>query len=201
MSGTLHLSLSAKLFGAKFGGIVGAGVLGLALLGASGCCMGGSAPVAPIAPIVPPPAVAPAIVAPPAVAAQAVTIGAGFVPDPNIVYTYAGGPIAGSSMSTGDTYCNGWLAAAPNITLTTTTPIAGLRILARAADDSTLAVRLSDGRVLCDDDGGGYPNPAITADFPAGVHQIYVGTFRMGETPLATVGITTNPAYQNTLLP
>ena len=62
-------------------------------------------------------------------------------------------------------------------------------------------VRLSDGTMLCDDDGGGYPNPAVTGNFPAGVHQIYVGAFHMGETPPATVAFTTNPAIMNAQLP
>lgn len=169
--------------------------------GAAGCCFGGTPAPTPVPAFAPPVApVAPAAVAP-AVGSASVTLSAGFMPDPNIVSTFAGGPISASTMSTGDTWCAGYIAAAPNVTLTTTTPIAGLRILARAGEDTTLAVRLSDGRVFCNDDGGGYPNPAVTVDVPAGVHQVYVGSFHMGETPLATVGFTTNPAFMNASLP
>ncbi len=184
---------------------LGAGIL--LALGSAGCCMGGTAAPAP-APIVPPiapavaPAVAPAAAGAPA-ASTAITIGAGFAPDPNVVSTFAGGPVPGSSMATGDEYCGGHHPAAPNVTLTTTTPIAGLRVLVRGTTgaDPYLAVRLSDGRWMCDDDGGGYPNPAVTADVPAGVHQIYVGSFRTGEVLPATVAITTNAAMDFNSMP
>ena len=171
-----------------------------------GCCFGGAAPtatdpfaipaVAPAAPTGAAPTVAPA----PA-AMQAVTLGAGFAPDPNIVTTTAGGSVAASTLATPGVFCGGNVGLVPNVTLTTTAPIAGLRVLARSTQDTTLIVRLSDGTVLCDDDGGGYPNPAVQGNFPAGVHQVYVGAFHTGQTPAATVAFTTNPALQNAALP
>lgn len=180
--------------------LLGTSLVATLAASAAGCCMGGSGPspgaVAPI------PSVAP-FAAPTAIPAstQLVTLGAGFAPDPNIVLTTAGGPVPASTLATDGTYCAGNVGALPSITLTTTTPIAGLRVLVRSASDTTIAVRLSDGRVLCDDDGGGYPNPAVQGDFPAGVHQIYVGSFHTGETPAATVGFTTSPFLVNAALP
>jgi hypothetical protein len=169
-----------------------------AALAASGCCMGGgsSAPIAPIAPV-------PAVAAPAPFAAgtQMLTLSAGFLPDPTTAATVAGGGISASTLATPDVYCAGNVGVLPNMTLTTTTPIAGLRVLVRSTADTTLVVRLSDGRVLCNDDGGGYPNPAVMADFPAGTHQIYVGSFHTGETPAATIGLTTNPMLANEALP
>lgn len=178
-------------------------VLALAM---SGCCFGGTTPTA-TDPFPPPTAVAPAMPAIPgaAVAApaamQAVTLGAGFAPDPTTVATTAGGTVAGSTLATGGVYCGGNVGLTPNVTLTTTAPITGLRVLARSTEDTTLIVRLSDGTVLCDDDGGGYPNPAVQGNFPAGVHQVYVGAFHVSETPAATVAFTVNPALQNAALP
>jgi hypothetical protein len=167
-------------------------------LSAAGCCMGGSStPTAPIPTLPTLPVAAPVAAA----GTQLITLGAGFVPDPTTVSTTAGGAIAANTMATPDVYCAGNIGAMSNVTLTTTTPIASLRVLVRSASDTTLMVRLSDGRVICDDDGGGYPNPAITSDFPAGVHQIYVGSFHTGETPAATVAFTTNPAVMNAALP
>jgi hypothetical protein len=183
---------------------LGAGFL--MALGAAGCCMGGATPT-PITPPMPSvaPAVAPAVAPPgmPPAATTALTIGAGFAPDPNIISTFAGGPVPGSTMSTGDVYCGGNHPLVPNVTLTTSTPIAGLRVVVRGTTgaDPVLAVRLSDGRVFCDDDGGGYPNPAVTMDVPAGVHQVYVGSFRANETLPATVAFTTNPALTFEALP
>jgi len=182
---------------------LGAGFL--MALGAAGCCMGGAGtPVAPPMPSVVAPAIAPAVPpGTPGVAATAITLGAGFAPDPNIVSTFAGGPVPGSTMSTGDVYCGGNHPLVPNVTLTTTTPITGLRVVVRGTTgaDPVLAVRLSDGRVFCDDDGGGYPNPAVTMDVPAGVHQVYVGSFRANETLPATVAFTTNPGLTFAMLP
>ncbi len=173
----------------------------LAIVGAAGCCY---TPAPAPAPALAPPVAAPvAPVAPGAASAStSLTLAAGFVPDPSIVFTLAGGPTPASTMAVGDVWCAGYIGTAPNVTLTTTTPIYGMRILTRSDVDTTLAVRLSDGRVLCNDDGGGYPNPAVDVfDLPAGVHQIYVGTFGGGTAVPATVGFTTNALYMNGSLP
>lgn len=167
-------------------------------LSAAGCCFGGSSTPSAAAPLPAFPSV-PTAVAP--AGTQLVTLSAGFVPDPTIAATTAGGPVSASTLATDGTYCAGNVGMIPSVTLTTTTPIAGLRVLVRSSADTTLAIRLSDGRVLCDDDGGGYPNPAVQGDFPAGTHQIYVGAFHTGETPAATIGITTSPFLQNAALP
>lgn len=179
--------------------LLAAGAMASVSISVTGCCMaGGSSPSAPAPlPAFPTPSVAPAAPG----GTQVVTIGAGFAPDPTVATTIAGGGIAASSLVTDGTYCAGNVGMLPNVSLTTTTPIAGLRVLVRSSEDTTIMVRLSDGRVLCDDDGGGYPNPAVLADFPAGTHQIYVGTFHSGDAPLATVGFTTNPALPNVALP
>ncbi len=165
--------------------------------------MGGGTPAPsvppPVIPPIAPPSVAPVPVAPAAM--QMLTLQAGFAPDPTTLATTAGGPISASTMATPDAFCPGSIGALPNVTLTTTTPIAGLRVLVRSSEDTTLLVRLSDGRVLCNDDGGGYPNPVVMGDFPPGVHQIYVGSFHVGDTPAATVGFSVNPALQNRALP
>lgn len=188
------LSLSNRSFSTL---LVGASLATSAA--ASGCCYLPSADPAAPAPALP---VAPAVVAPaPVPGTQGVAIGAGFLPDPTTVATVAGGAVPASTLATPDVFCAGNVGMIPNVTLTTTTPITGLRVLVRSSSDTTLAVRLSDGRVLCNDDGGGYPNPAVQADFPAGVHQIYVGAFHAGELPSATVGLTTNPSLVNEQLP
>jgi hypothetical protein len=172
-------------------------------LAASGCCFGGTpTPIDPalLPPITPPTTVPGSATAAP-IAPQALTLAPGFAPDPTTLSVVAGGPVSASSMQNGDAFCGGNIAAAANITLTTTGPITGLRILTRSTEDTTLMVRLSDGRVLCDDDGGGYPNSAVQGDFPAGTHQVFVGSFHQGDTPAATIGFTVNAALQNATLP
>ena len=182
--------------------VLGTGII--LALAASGCCFGGTpTPIDPA--LLPPvtPTTVPGIGTAPVaqVAPQALTLAPGFAPDPTTLAVVAGGPVAANSMQNGDAYCGGNIAAAANITLTTTGPITGLRILTRSTEDTTLMVRLSDGRVLCDDDGGGYPNSAVQGDFPAGTHQVFVGSFHSGDTPAATIGFSVNPALQNATLP
>jgi len=171
-------------------------------LAASGCCFGGSStPIDPA--LFPPisPTAGPGSATSAPIAPQALTLAPGFAPDPNTLAVVAGGPVSASSMANGDAFCGGNIAGAANVTLTTTGAITGLRILTRSTEDTTLMVRLSDGRVLCDDDGGGYPNSAVQGDFPAGTHQIFVGSFQQGGTPAATLGFTVNAALQNSTLP
>jgi len=56
---------------------------------------------------------------------------------------------------------------------------ASLEVSIRSSADTTLAVRAPSGRVECDDDSGGYPNPLLR--FPArdaaGTYEVYVGVF------------------------
>jgi hypothetical protein len=66
---------------------------------------------------------------------------------------------------------------------------APLIVSADASADTTLLIRAPDGRFYCDDDGGTRGlNPAIRYDSPrAGRYDIWVGSFRAGETVSARV--------------
>jgi hypothetical protein len=166
----------------------------LAAGGLAGCCFGGN-------PIVPPPPVTSTTtppVTPPVVGGSAITLAPGFAPDPTVVTGTAGGPVQASTMGA---LCRGTIATAPNFTLTTTGAFPNLRVLVNAAQDTTLVVRLSNGQVLCDDDGGGYPNPAVAGAFPPGQHQVYVGTYSPTATGTPfTLGFTTNSMATPTTL-
>lgn len=157
---------------------------------AAGCCFGG------VPNIPPPPVTSPGpgggtTVTTPPVAASAITLAPGFAPDPTLTVGNAGGPVEASTMGGS---CRGTIGAAPNITLTTTAAISGLRVVVSSPQDTTLVVRLADGTVLCDDDGGGYPNPMVSGSFPAGSHSIYVGTYSPSATGAGyTLAFTTNP--------
>ncbi len=128
-----------------------------------------------------------------ATAPQAITLAPGFA-DPRTVTVAAGGPVAGSTMGAADGWCAGNYPAAAQITLTLSAPLTNLRVLGRAEQDTTLAVRFPDGHVECNDDGGGYPNPQL--DIPvaaAGNYQIFVGSFSSsGMGVPTTIGITRN---------
>lgn len=187
-------------------------LIAFALLGlthsvaASGCCFGGTPTVTPpvTAPLpmgAPTPGAPGAPTAAPAavIAPQAITLAPGFAPDPTVVQVTAGGPVDGDTMVSPSEWCPGNYPAAAQVTLTTSAALPNLRVVVRGPEnqDTTLAIRFADGHVVCNDDGAGWPNPAIdTTDFPAGTHQIFVGTFHTGEALPATVGFTTNLATQ-----
>lgn len=172
---------------------VGLGATGLLLTAMAGCCFGG-------APNVPPPPVTSPVgggggtgtTPPPPIASGApITLAPGFAPDPTVTVGNAGGPVDASTMGS---MCRGTIGSGPNVSLTTTAAMPSLRLVVNSPQDTTLVVRLSDGRVLCDDDGGGYPNPMVSGAFPAGTHQIYVGTYNPSATGAGfTLGFTTNP--------
>lgn len=129
---------------------------------------------------------------PPPAGAQSITLAPGFAD--RTARVAAGGPVSGSTMGAADGFCAGSFPAQPQITLTLSAPIRNLRVLGRAPEDTTLAIRFPDGHVECNDDGGGYPNPAL--DIPAaaaGNYQIFVGAFgSAGQGSPTTIGFTTN---------
>ncbi|GAB4206855.1 MAG: hypothetical protein OHK0013_23930 [Sandaracinaceae bacterium] len=181
---------------AAVGPVAAAAVVSAAL---AGCCFGGN-------PILPPPPVDPpvggggggGVGTAPVVGGSAVTLAPGFAPDPTTTTGNAGGPVQASTMGAS---CRGTISTAPNVVLTTTAAFPNLRILVNAPQDTTLVVRLANGQVLCDDDGGGYPNPAVSGSFPPGEHQVYVGTYSPTATGVGyTLGFTTNPAITPVML-
>jgi hypothetical protein len=133
---------------------------------------------------------------------QQVSLAPGFR-DPRTVTVAAGGPVTGDGMGSADGYCAGSFPAAPQITLTLTAPLPNLRVLGRSTEDTTLAIRFPDGQVQCNDDGAGYPNPAV--DIPraaAGTYQIFVGAFGSGGMGAqTTIGFTTNLGLSSDQLP
>jgi hypothetical protein len=133
---------------------------------------------------------------------QQVSLAPGFR-DPRTVTVSAGGPVTGDRMGSADGYCAGSFPASPQITLTLTAPLPNLRVLGRAGEDTTLAIRFPDGQVQCNDDGAGYPNSAL--DIPraaAGTYQIFVGAFGSGGMGAqATIGFTTNLGLSPDQLP
>jgi protease YdgD len=184
-----------------FQSLAAPGFVGVLLaVGIGGCCFGGG--TVPPVPITPPPVGgAGTPPPPPAAGPQAITLGAGFAPDPTTVAVAAGGPVAGSTM--GAAGCAGNYPAAAQINLTLSAALPNLRVVGRATEDTTMAIRFPDGHVQCNDDGGGYPNPALDiANAAPGAYQIYIGSFGIsGQGATSTVGFTTNLALQPAQLP
>lgn len=116
----------------------------------------------------------------------AVTLNAGFTPDPTTVDLVAGGGIDAGNLGNG---CIGMIANAPDYRLNYTAGGYSLFIAAIASEDTTLVINAPDGSWYCDDDGAGYPNPMVVFDSPmSGQYDIWVGTYGTGN-PSATLHI------------
>jgi hypothetical protein len=148
-------------------------------LSLGGCCFGGGVPgVTP-----PPPGTG--TTPPPTAGGPMVTLAPGFAPDPMVLSGTAGGPV---DATTQGAMCRGYIAAAPNHILNVTAPFTSLRVTASSSIDTTMVIRLSDGRVLCNDDFESL-NPGVVDMFPAGQHQVWIGSYSMGGTAPYTLNI------------
>lgn len=107
----------------------------------------------------------------------------------------AGGDVDASQEHPG---CVGWIGMVHH-PLTVTEPTY-LRIVARGASDSTLAVQLEDGTWLCNDDTEG-TDPMVEGELPAGAHRIFVGAFTRFDMHAYTLGVSTDPAAMPSSLP
>jgi hypothetical protein len=76
--------------------------------------------------------------------------------------------------------CRGSFAAAPQLVLRTAHPTATRIAPTAESGDLTLAIRLPDGRVLCDDDSGGSLNPLLSVVLPPGDTRVWVGPYSEG---------------------
>jgi hypothetical protein len=115
-----------------------------------------------------------------------ITVAAGFMPDPQTVNGTSGGTVQVSSQgiwATNGGSCAGWVSGNPDHIVTLTTPFNYLRIDAVAATggDTTMVVQDPYGNWLCDDDGGGYPNPRIAGAFQPGMYRIWIGSYGSGD--------------------
>lgn len=92
------------------------------------------------------------------------------------------------AMSIANSTCEGYLQLGPDLRIQTPNP-GVVHLDVEGAGDLTLAVHLSDGRWLCDDDSGAALLPRIVESFPAGEHQIYVGRFTTGAAEPFTLSV------------
>lgn len=102
----------------------------------------------------------------------------------------AGGPYASSVIGAP---CTGYTSALPSHILEVTEDLGQVSFVGSATIDTVLFVRTPSGEMLCDDDGGGYPNPSLTHATPAGRYQIWYGTYSPGEGAPYTLTITVLP--------
>lgn len=90
------------------------------------------------------------------------------------------GLVNGSAVR-GEGTCTGWTQPAPSHLMLLRTPQDRFTVTVMSAADTTLVIRSPDGRILCNDDSNSTRNPTITGAFPAGLYQVWVGTYQQGE--------------------
>ncbi|MGP1274596.1 MAG: hypothetical protein ACQRW7_04165 [Caulobacterales bacterium] len=106
----------------------------------------------------------------------------GFSPNPHAADVQAGGPIDSTLALSGHTtvegYCYGQITREPAYRLTWNGSEGPLYISTESDTDTLLLVNAPDGGWWCDDDSAGDLNPGLVIDnAPAGVYDIYVGSF------------------------
>ncbi len=132
----------------------------------------------------------------PAAGAQTFNVAPGFTPDPmTSAPVVTAGDVQGSQMPGVQGFCSGSYPASPQVTVNVAGAMPNLRIVARSDRDIAMAVRFPDGHVECDDDGAGYPNPAINVtNAQPGAYQIHVGSWgSSGLGATAVVAVSENP--------
>ncbi|WP_439632591.1 hypothetical protein [Glycocaulis sp.] len=106
----------------------------------------------------------------------------GFSPNPFSADVQAGGPVDSTLALAGHTtvegYCYGQVTRAPSFRLTWSGQDGPLYISTDSDTDTLLLVNAPDGGWWCDDDSAGNLNAGLVIDnAPAGVYDIYVGSF------------------------
>ena len=108
-----------------------------------------------------------------------VDLKAGFPKDPHVVKVIAGGDI--QTKLGGVTQ---YVANEPDFRLNYTAGNFALTIYAESKADTTLLIKLPDGKWVADDDSGGELNPLLKFEKPqSGQYNIWVGTFGKDNAP------------------
>ena len=92
----------------------------------------------------------------------------------------------------GEGTCRGWVQAAPSHTMLVRTPQPFLLVAVTSAADSTLIIRRPDGTLVCNDDRFNL-NPGVQGAFPAGIYQMWVGSYRQGEVRPYRITVSSDP--------
>ena len=117
-----------------------------------------------------------------------VTLKSGFTPDPQVTSLRAGGNLDAANLSSS---CRGFITDAPDLRLHYEAGNYPLIISVASESDTTLVVNGPDGSWYCDDDGGvNGLNPSVRFNDPSnGRYEIWVGTYRSGQTQPARLHI------------
>lgn len=126
-----------------------------------------------------------------------VAVRAGFRPDPAILTGSAGGAIRGDQV---DPSCRGYYTPEPTHVVMAQSGFPNLRFVVQADHDTTLLVQYPDGRIACNDDGGGSLNPLVEGPTGPGPIRVWVGSYSSGRAGPYTLGVTQNPGLTFAML-
>lgn len=118
-----------------------------------------------------------------------INLHAGFILDPYILPVVGNGQTAASTLKEG---CNGFVGAAPDVTIHWSGEAEQLSYFVYSDGDPVLVVRQPDGSILCNDDAGlATTQPLVVVKTPAeGAYEIFVGAARRDEPALGVLGVT-----------
>jgi hypothetical protein len=116
-----------------------------------------------------------------------VALRAGFTPDPARKTGVSGGQLNATRLG-GD--CRGWIAGRPDHIVTLQSNFNFFRVFVNSESDTTLVIRLPNGRFVCNDDANGL-NPAITQNrWRRGTYRVWVGSYAEGDNSRYSIGFT-----------
>jgi len=120
------------------------------------------------------------------------SVSPGFMPDPKNIAVVSGGGINARDLGLGPG-CVGFVTRQPDAIVRLSAQSANFRIYATAQDgtDITLLVNTASGGWRCNDDSYGGTNPTVDlGNAQPGQYDIWVGSYRQGQTARATLHIT-----------
>jgi hypothetical protein len=116
-----------------------------------------------------------------------VTLRSGFTPDPVRKSGVSGGELNSERLGNG---CRGWIAGRPDHVLRLQGNFNFFRIFVNSDSDTTLVVRMPNGRFVCNDDTNGL-NPAISRNrWRRGLYRVWVGSYQEGDNSRYNIGFT-----------
>lgn len=118
----------------------------------------------------------------------ALHLDADFSPDPKTTAGRSGGPVDADRWNA---RCDGWVHLKPNHVLVVEAPFPLLRVLAHTEDDrdTTLVVRLPNGRRVCNDDADGIHPIVELRPVERGYYRVWVGSFEEASEYDYTLGV------------
>ena len=104
-------------------------------------------------------------------------------------YSLGDGPERGSG-------CEGYVTLEPSFVIEMAFDVPFLRVFVASDQDTTLAIRTPQGRLMCNDNTNGW-NPSVEGQFLSGVYQVWVGSRHQNLSPAYRLAVTARQDVTN----